>query len=59
MKKFYEDGHLDKKWVESYCNGGWDGCVRYQMEGRGEPHADWMLPDGSLDERLHKLQLKR
>jgi len=24
------------------------------MEERGELHPDWMLPDGSLDERLQK-----
>jgi len=29
-------------------------CIRYQIEERGEPHPDWMLPDGTLDEKLHK-----
>ena len=52
MKKFYEEGKLNKKWVELYCKGDWETCVRYQMEERGEPHPDWMLPDGSIDERL-------
>jgi len=36
MKKFYEKGKLDKKWIELYCKGDWESCVRYQMEGRGE-----------------------
>lgn len=52
MKKFYEEGRIDRKWIELYCKGDWKSCVRYHMEERGEPHPDWMLPDGSLDERL-------
>nr|MDO8091516.1 uracil-DNA glycosylase [Candidatus Sigynarchaeota archaeon] len=54
MKRFYERGNLDKKWIELYCKGDWESCVRYQMEERGEPHPDWMLPDGTLDEKLRK-----
>lgn len=53
MKKFYEEGRIDGKWIELYCKGDWKICVRYHMEKKGEPHPDWMLPDGSLDERLH------
>jgi DNA polymerase len=53
MKKFYEKGKLSKRWVELYCKGDWESCIRYQMEERGELHPDWMLPDGSIDERLH------
>lgn len=52
MKSFYEEGRIDKKWIQLYCKGDWRSCVRYQMEERGEPHLDWMLPDSSLDERL-------
>ena len=54
MKRFYEEGKLDRKWIELYCKGDWESCVRYQMEERGEEHPDWMLPDGTLDERLQK-----
>jgi DNA polymerase len=53
MKKFYEEGNLDKKWIELYCKGDWKSCVRYQMEEKGEPHPDWILPDGTLDEKLY------
>jgi len=49
MKRFYEEGRLDKKWIELYCKGDWESCIRYQMEERGELHPDWMLPNGSLD----------
>ena len=54
MKRFHEEGKLDKKWIELYCKGDWESCIRYQKEERGEPHPDWMLPDGTLDEKLHK-----
>jgi DNA polymerase len=59
MKRFYEEGKLSKEWVELYCKGDWESCIRYQMEEGGEPYPDWMLPDGSIDERLHKLCKER
>jgi DNA polymerase len=52
MKRYYRKGVLDKKWINTYCMGDWKNCVRYAMEERGQWHEDWMLPDGSLDERL-------
>ena len=52
MKRFYEEGKLDKKWIELYCKGDWESCVRYQMEEKGELHPDWMLSDVSIDEEL-------
>jgi len=54
MKRFYEEGNLDKKWIELYCKGDWKNCLRYQMEERGEFHPDLMLPDGSIEEKLKK-----
>ena len=55
VKRFYEEGKLSKEWIELYCKGDWESCIRYQMEERGETYSDWMLPDGSIDEKLHKL----
>ena len=52
MKRFYEEGRLDREWIELYCKGDWQSCIRYYMEENGKPHPDWMLPDGSFDERL-------
>ncbi len=52
IKEFYEQGRIDKSWIELYCKGDWESCVRYYMEENGQPHPDWMLPDGTLDERL-------
>ena len=54
MKRFFEEGRLQKRWIELYCKGDWMSCERYHMEDRGEPHHDWMLPDGSLDESLRE-----
>ena len=54
MKRFHKEGKLDKKWIELYCKGNWRGCVRYQMEEKGEFHSDWMLPDGTIDEKLKR-----
>jgi DNA polymerase len=55
LKEFFEKGKLDKKWIELYCKGDWESCVRYHMEEKGEPHPDYMLPDGSIDKELYKL----
>jgi len=54
MKRFHEDGKIDEKWIELYCKGDWGSCIRYEMEESGKPHPDWMLPDGTIDEKLHK-----
>jgi DNA polymerase len=54
MKRFYEGGILDRKWIQLYCKGDWESCIRYQMEETGKMHPDWMLPDGTIDEKLRK-----
>ena len=54
MKKFYEEGKLDKRWIELYCKGDWESCIRYQMEEESRFHPDYMLPDGSLDKKLQR-----
>ncbi len=53
MKTYYKQGRLDKKWIDVYCKGDWDSCIRYDMEESGQPHPDNMLPDGSIDETLN------
>ena len=52
MKRFYERGKLNKEWIELYCKGDWESCIRYHMEEKGEEHPDNMLPDGSIDEKM-------
>jgi len=54
MKRFYEERRLDRRWIELYCKGDWESCIRYQMEEHEKTHPDWMLPDGNIDEKLHK-----
>ena len=55
MKRFYETGRLERKWIELYCKGDWRNCVRYEMEEQDHYHPDWMLPDGSMYENLMEL----
>ncbi len=52
MKRYHEEGRLDKKWIDNYCKGDWKRCKRYQMEENGEYHPDNMLPDGTIDSNL-------
>jgi DNA polymerase len=52
MKRYYENEALDRKWIDLYCKGDWENCIRYDMEEKGKLHPDYMLPDGSLDETL-------
>ena len=52
LKRFYEQGKLDKKWVENYCFSNNLKCLRYKMEEQGEYHPDNLLPDGTIDESL-------
>ena len=52
MKRFYEHGKLDKKWIDNYCKGNWKNCIRYQLEEKGQYHTDNMLPDGTIDKSL-------
>lgn len=51
IKRYYEKGLINVEWVRDYCHGT-KKCVRYIMEERGEPHPDWMMPDGTLDKNL-------
>jgi len=52
MRKYYENGKLDRKWIELYCKGDWSSCKRFEMEENNEFHPDNMLPDGSIDKNL-------
>ncbi len=54
MRRFYRANRLDPSWIELYCKGDWQSCVRYQMEEKGAPHPDTMLPDGSIDPALER-----
>jgi hypothetical protein len=52
VKRFYEQGKIDEKWVKDYCLSDNPACRRKQLEERGVYHPDNMLPDGTIEERL-------
>jgi len=52
LKRFYEEGRLDKRWIEDYCRGDYSRCVRNKMEEESIYHSDNIMPDGTIDERL-------
>jgi len=52
MKVYFEQGRLDKKWIENYCFKSWENCIRFQKEEDCVYHPDNMLPNGEIDENL-------
>ena len=55
IKRAYDEGRLDKKWIEEYCWNGGKGCVRKKrFEEEGYVSPDYVLPDGSIDEGLKR-----
>jgi len=52
MKRYFEQRQLERKWIELYCKGDWEDCIRLQKEENSVYHPDWMLPDGSIQESL-------
>ena len=52
LKRFYQEGKLNKKWVKDYCKGHYLDCTRYKIEEQGTYHPDNIMPDGTIDERL-------
>jgi len=55
MKRAYDAGMLDKKWIDEYCMNGGQGCVRKKrFEEEGYVSPDYVLPDGTEDKKLKK-----
>jgi len=52
VKKCHDRGLLSEEWVELYCHGDWENCVRYKMEESGIEPSNGMLPDGRQDKIL-------
>ncbi|MEA3400003.1 MAG: uracil-DNA glycosylase [Armatimonadota bacterium] len=53
IKRAYDQGLIERKWVEDYCWNGGEGCVRkprFEQEGYVSP--DYVLPDGTVSEKL-------
>jgi hypothetical protein len=59
MKRAYDNGLIDKKWVENYCWNGGKNCVRKKrFESEGYVSPDAILPDGTEDSKLKKYYSK-
>ena len=52
LKRFYENGRLDKRWVKDYCWGDYSMCVRKKMKEENIYRPDNMMPDGTINESL-------
>lgn len=52
MKRFTDEGKLERYWVEHYCLVGNTDCIRFQLEETGKPHPDNMLPNGEIRDDL-------
>ncbi|OGS18216.1 MAG: hypothetical protein A3J83_05025 [Elusimicrobia bacterium RIFOXYA2_FULL_40_6] len=53
MKRAYDRGKLDKKWIEDYCFNGGKNCIRKKrFEEEGYVSPDYVLPNGVIDENL-------
>jgi len=53
VKKAYDLGLIDKKWVEDYCWTGGRGCLRKKrFEEEGYVSPDYVLPDGTISEKV-------
>jgi hypothetical protein len=50
----YEQGKIDGEWVRMYCEGNWKECARFQLDDILSYSADFVLPDGSVEERLSR-----
>ena len=56
MKRAYDKGLLDKKWIENYCLNEGKDCIRKKrFEEEGYVSPDYILPDGTVDEQLKKI----
>ena len=52
IRRYTEEGKLERYWIENYCLIGNKNCLRYQMEETHEHHADNVLPNGEIREGL-------
>lgn len=53
VKRAYDLGLIDRKWVENYCWTKGKGCIREKrFEEEGYISPDYVLPDGTISERV-------
>lgn len=55
VKRAYDLGLIDRKWVENYCWSCGGGCIRKKkFEEEGYVSPDYVLPDGTISEKVKK-----
>jgi len=55
IKRAYDAGLIDRKWIEEYCWNGGEGCVRKRrFEEDGYVSPDYVLPDGTESKELKR-----
>ena len=55
MKRAYDKGFIDRKWVENYCWNEGKNCIRKKrFEKEGYVSPDYVMPDGTVNEKLKK-----
>ncbi len=52
LREFEKRGSLVSEWKFRYCENNFKDCRRFQLEEKGIPHPDNMLPDGTIDDTL-------
>lgn len=50
----YEEGKIDGEWIRMYCERNWRECVRFQLDEIFSNSTDFVLPDGSVEDRLSR-----
>jgi len=55
VKRAYDLGLIDRKWVDNYCWQGGRGCIRKKkFEEQGYVSPDYVLPDGTISEHVKR-----
>ena len=52
--KAYEQGKIDSEWINMYCHDRWKDCEIFQLEDLSDYSYEFVLPDGSVEERLRR-----
>jgi hypothetical protein len=52
MKDFFEEGKLEKHWVEEYCFNNGQNCQRLKAVRENRIVPDNFLPDGTIRKNL-------
>ncbi len=50
----YEEGKIDAEWIRMYCERNWRECARFQLDEIFSYSTDFVLPDGSIEDRLSR-----